>query len=375
MSQEKNFSVALSTVAGSSFSNIKKIFENKNVDTFYKSRKRNAYLVSALAEPFKWWESFKYDDVLQEIALPKSPVFILGHWRSGTTLLHNIMCQDPQYAYVTTYQSVFPNQLLGSKWLFKNIMKTIMPDKRPSDNMKLSADFPQEEEFALGNMIPYSYYNFWYFPNQIDAFYEDYIRFSNSNADIKKTWQVGYKKLMAAALYNHHKYQFISKNPPHTGRIKPLLELFPQAKFIFIYRNPITVFESTKKLFESTLHTLCFQNTPPNWIDESIYSIYKKLIGDYESTKIEIPAENLIEIKFEDFEKNLLGNIEAIYSQLHLPGFENAKPHFESYIHSQKKYQKNTYQFSASKVIEIKKHWQFSMEKYGYDLPEGMELV
>lgn len=39
-------------------------------------------------------------------------------------------------------------------------MSWLMPDKRPTDNMELAVDLPQEEEFALANMMPYTYYNF-----------------------------------------------------------------------------------------------------------------------------------------------------------------------------------------------------------------------
>lgn len=43
---------------------------------------------------------------------------------------------------------------------FKKNMSWLMPDKRPTDNMELAVDLPQEEEFALANMMPYTYYNF-----------------------------------------------------------------------------------------------------------------------------------------------------------------------------------------------------------------------
>ena len=46
-------------------------------------------------------------------------------------------------------------------------MAALMPNKRPTDNMELSPDLPQEEEFALSNMMPYTYYNFWFFPKKM----------------------------------------------------------------------------------------------------------------------------------------------------------------------------------------------------------------
>jgi hypothetical protein len=102
--------------------------------------------------------------------MEKDPVFILGHWRSGTTFLHNMLCSDPQSAYVSTYQSVFPDNL-ASQAIFKTFMKMNLPEKRPSDNVKLGIDLPQEDEFALSNMIADSFYHFFYFPEKYRDYY------------------------------------------------------------------------------------------------------------------------------------------------------------------------------------------------------------
>ena len=72
------------------------------------------------------------------------------------------MCQDPNASFVTTYHTVFTNYL-HNQGLLKPFMKWIMPSKRPSDNVKLNPNFPQEEEFALSNMTVEAFYHFFYF--------------------------------------------------------------------------------------------------------------------------------------------------------------------------------------------------------------------
>ena len=96
--------------------------------------------------------------------LEHDPVFILGHWRSGTTFVHNVFSCDKHFGYNTTYQTVFPHLMMWGQPFFKKNMSWLMPDKRPTDNMELAVDLPQEEEFALANMMPYTYYNFWFLP-------------------------------------------------------------------------------------------------------------------------------------------------------------------------------------------------------------------
>src|SRR4051794_3899053 len=43
------------------------------------------------------------------------PVFILGHWRQGTTHLHNLLALDPQFAYPTLFQTLYPRSFLTTE--------------------------------------------------------------------------------------------------------------------------------------------------------------------------------------------------------------------------------------------------------------------
>ncbi len=100
----------------------------------------------------------RYEKLLADKPLEHDPVFILGHWRSGTTFVHNVFSCDKHFGYNTTYQTVFPHLMMWGQPFFKKNMSWLMPDKRPTDNMELAPDLPQEEEFALANMMPYTYY-------------------------------------------------------------------------------------------------------------------------------------------------------------------------------------------------------------------------
>lgn len=372
---DTNFSVSISTISGGSVGNILKILSENTVEPRYYPRVVSSLLFSVFAEPFRWWEHLRYDGAIRSFQLKNDPVFVLGHWRSGTTHLHNLLCKDPQMGYVTTYQGVFPELLLGSSWLFKTFMKLMMPEKRASDNVELSADYPQEEEFALGNTNPYGYYNFWFFPKQVKTHYERFIEFKNADERMLARWKSDYVRLVKKALLNTKGERFISKNPPHTGRIKQILEIFPQAKFVHIYRNPVVIFISTKKLIESTIPSLKFQDITGEEIEESILWVYERIMQAYLRDRALIPADNLIELRFEDFEHNTLHELERIYGQLHIPGFEKAKPHFQQYINAQKSYKKNTYSLPRSTVDRITTRWKFAMDAWNYRLPENLEVI
>ena len=52
------------------------------------------------------------------IGIDPTPLFILGHWRSGTTHMHNLLGKDPNHTYPTLWQVIFPDSFLvtGGCW-------------------------------------------------------------------------------------------------------------------------------------------------------------------------------------------------------------------------------------------------------------------
>src|SRR5205085_7692779 len=90
--------------------------------------------------------------------LREAPLFIIGHWRTGTTLLHEFLILDDRHTYPNTYQCLEPNHFLLTEQLFTRWLPFLMPSHRPMDNMRAGWDRPQEDEFALcmlGQPSPY----------------------------------------------------------------------------------------------------------------------------------------------------------------------------------------------------------------------------
>jgi len=108
--------------------------------------------------------------------------------------------------------------------------------------MHLSLDDPQEEEFAMAETSGYSFYHQWSFPRKGRELFEKYALFRNVPDDEVDQWKNLYVSILKKAAYSHRGKRLIVKNPANSARIKILLELFPHARFIHIYRNPYIVF-------------------------------------------------------------------------------------------------------------------------------------
>ena len=351
------------------------LFRNK-ISVGYIPRMLILGLINLINFPFRTYERLFINPRFKKHHIENAPVFIIGHWRSGTTHLHNLLSMDKQMGYVTTYQGVFPDTLfnMAGRFLFKNFTRILIPRTRKGDNVILDPDNPQEEEFALGDKVPTCYYYFWMFPKKMLFYYDRFIRFSGLSPKLLEHWKQRYLLMIKKALKNTGRERFLSKNPPNTGRIRVLLEMFPDAKFIFIHRNPVEVFLSTRHFFNKMMPNLQLHNIGPAQLEKSIIAVYKNLMKDYFDQKQMIPEGNLIEIRFDELEQNPAQIAEIIYDRLHIPGFEEARRAFENYMKQTEKYEKNKHRISKSLLDKITLEWQFMMEKYNYQIPDTIDI-
>ena len=303
---------------------------------------------------------------LSEITVP-APIFIIGHWRSGTTFLHYLMGQDPNLAYVSTMETMAPHVFLTNERLLRGVLARSLPDKRPMDNLEMKADLPYEDEYALANLCPYSFYHGWYFPRNIDYYFDKYVLFNGVSSSIINKWGQYYTMFLKKIAYKHDGKRILLKSLVNTAKIRELLKLFPDAQFIHIYRNPYDVYMSTWKLYEKILPIFSFQHINRQKFDQSILSMYKELYMRYFEEKQLIPKGNLIELSYEEFIKNPLESLKHLYGSLRLEGFAEAKPVFQLYIKQHENYKKNNYTIDDTVRNKIYRAWKFAFDALGYD--------
>lgn len=357
----------VNTLVGADWKTFKALTQDQVIGDKYKGKYRLTKAVCRLLSSLKTFEDRAYRKIENQ-PLQEDPLFILGHWRSGTTFVHNVFACDKHFGYTTTYQTVFPHLVLWGQPFFKKNMAMLMPDKRPTDNMELRPDLPQEEEFALSNMMPYTYYNFWFFPQRWMEYCDRFLTFEKITEEERAVFKEVFMRLLKVSLANTGGTQYLSKNPPHTGRVRTLVEMFPNAKFIYLKRNPYTVFESTRSFFTNTIKPLKLQDISDEQIVANIVEAYKRLYDRYEADKVCIPEGNLVEIKFEDFEKNAFDLTKDIYQRLNLKGFDEAEADIKKYLDKKKGYKKNKYQYAESTVKIVEENWNKALEEWDYHL-------
>jgi hypothetical protein len=305
-----------------------------------------------------------YSRQVKRTVITKPPVFIIGHYRSGTTYLHKLLCADKQFGFLSYYDMICPNtSLLFGDWL-KNVLQFIIKKLRIKtaffNNTIPSLDEPAEEERYLINKGS-AFADYWkfVFPLKKNIWQTDLL----NNATYQHNWKKEYTGLLKLITYKNKGKQLVLKSPCNTERIQYLLRLFPEAKFIYINRNPYHVFYSTTNLWQKAIQKFCLQIVTSKQLEEIIFTHYAYMREQYKSYKGLIPADNLIEVQYEALEARPLSIIKKIYNSLDIDGFQHAYNDFVCQLKKERIYSRFHYSYNKETMEKIEQHWS----KYIYE--------
>ncbi len=318
-------------------------------------------VVSIFHTLLRWLQRGWYGSRIPRTVLRDAPLFIVGHWRTGTTLLHELLILDDRHTFPNTYQCLEPNHFLLTERLVTRYLHFLMPSRRPMDNMAAGWDKPQEDEFALCMMGQPSPYLTIAFPNRPPQDQEAFTLESMPPRQ-RAAWKRAFLLFLQQLPFKDPR-RLVLKSPTHSCRIKVLLELFPDARFY-------VVFPSTVNLWKSLYETHGLQKPSFAGLEEHVLRTFTMLYDELEKGKKLIPPGRFHEIRYEDLLSDPVGQMRALYEDLDLGNFEAVRPKIERYFEEHKGYKTNRYpNLSDETRTEIARRWGPVIQKYGYAAP------
>ena len=319
-----------------------KLLQQNKIDPIYWPRAAFVTLASIGNSLVSALEKALFSKSIASADIVSPPVFVLGHWRSGTTLLHNILSQDTKnFCFPNTYQVLNPSTFLTTEKFMAPVFDLFSDSIRPMDNVEMGMKMPQEDEFAPMLETLYSVYLSMAFPLNNDH-YQRYLSFDEVDANDREEWKKAFMYFSKKLMLKHPAGNTILyKTPSHTARIKLILEMFHDAKFIHISRNPYQVIRSSQHFFDTAVWKYYFQKPDLAELDNQIIDRYNDLYDTYFKYRDMIPEGNLISLRFEEFELDPKSYIKNIYEQFSIPNFVDVESSLHSYIDSLKNYKKN----------------------------------
>lgn len=303
----------------------------------------------------------------------QAPVFILGVHRSGTTHLHNLMALDEQFVTPRAYQIMNPVGFLFSGWLLTPLLGAFSPWKRPMDSVRFHIFAPNEEEFALAGLSRLSPYWGLTFPRQaID--YDRFIFPEDFTPAELKSWKRHYLTFLRKLTLWSGKRPLL-KNPHNTARVGALLEMFPQARLVHIFRHPHAVYRSNLHMAREghCVHQLQDPDEQCNYSTRFLDN-YAAMESSYYRHTAGLPAAQAVDVAYERLDRDPIGSIREIYRELNLDFTPQFEGRLRAYLETVKDYEKNRFRpmpLAEQQLVYGKLSSLFA--RWGYPAPTAEE--
>ncbi len=312
-------------------------------------------------------QNWRYGRRIAQTRIELPPLFVIGHWRSGTTFLHELLTLDERFTSPTTFECFAPEHFLVTKGFMPKLIQYLIPAKRPMDDVEMGLDRPQEDEIALCAMGAPTPMARLAFPNH-EPPYPGSLNLDEAAPGELAAWRSALQQFVRSVSMSRPTKRLVLKSPPHTGRIAYLAEMFPGAQFVHIARDPRAIFGSTVRLWKTLDYDQGFQIPRHEHLVEYVFQACETMYRGYENQRKHIAPENLHELRYEDLVQDPSSELSKIYDKLNFGQFEDVRPAIEAFMHGRRQYRAACYNLPADLEAEIRRRWAFYFERYGYDV-------
>jgi omega-hydroxy-beta-dihydromenaquinone-9 sulfotransferase len=324
-------------------------------------------LTSQINSVFSIADKIAFGRRLRRFKMRDDPFFIIGHWRTGTTLLQELLALDPRNVTPTTYQCFAPSHFLATESFLPPLLKPLLPKRRPMDGMPMSFTAPFEDEFALVILGLPSPYESVVFPNR-DLLKPERFDVGAKDSAGRREWMKSFSNYCKRVCLNRPQARLVLKSPPHTCRIKTLLEIFPNARFVYMTRDPFETFPSTVHLWRTLFAKQGLQRPKYEGLEGRVFECFMYLHECFERDRALIPSGRLTEISFESLVADPLATIRKIYGELLEEDFDPARPAIERRLADRQSHSRNRYALSDEDRERIRARWRPYFLRHGYPL-------
>ncbi|MDP2006317.1 MAG: sulfotransferase [Rubrivivax sp.] len=183
------------------------------------------------------------------VALPPDPLLIVGPWRSGTTVMHELLVAATGGTTPQTWQC-----MNAAAFQLGGAPRTGVALARPMDGLEIRADSPQEDEFALLTLGVPSAYRAFLMPHRLDELADTLDpAFWLARPEWLLAWETFLRGVWRST--PSARAPLILKSPNHSFRLPSILERFPAARVLWMARPAADVFHSNRKMWQAMFAT------------------------------------------------------------------------------------------------------------------------
>ena len=163
--------------------------------------------------PLAWYEERSWRRAIEETAA-RPPLFILGHYRSGTTHLQYLLSHNSSFAYPNLFQAFFPHTFLTAERLLAWLVQLGLVRHRFQDHVRLSTRSPMEDEIAICVSTGLSPHMSWALPHR-SSFYDRFLTFDYASALEVARWKSALLLFVRKLTLKHGRIAGAKISSPH----------------------------------------------------------------------------------------------------------------------------------------------------------------
>lgn len=262
------------------------------------------------------------------------PVFIIGMPRTGTTILHALLHQDPAHRSPLAWECLLPYPP-HSPETFENNEQLATIRKEFSQLFKLVPDFLRKHYMAADSpqeCLGIDALDFNTFQLSAQLYVPSYMDWVADGADRLATMRFHKRFLQYLQSGGVTGERWLLKSPVHLMRLPELFEVYPDARIIMTHRDPTNVVTSTASLISSVRSLYSDHENPCRTGHEQldIWSLYHKRFLE---SRARLNKEDcIIDLKFDDFAKDQIGTVKKIYDRFGWEFSDIALVHFKEFL-------------------------------------------
>ena len=280
----------------------------------------------------------------------KRPLFVLGLPRTGTTILYELLAQDPAHRSPSTWEVAQPippaqHATFHSDPRIPVVEKTVQKMESLAPGFQaihaMGARLPQEcvtllaphfisDQFGVSFYIPE--YRHWTLGQDMTAAY----RWHN---EFLQHLQVDYME-----------QRWVLKTPPHLAYLDVLIRQYPDAAIVQTHRAPMDVLGSISSL-SCTLHSAFSDSIDVSATGQAEARYFSEMlrIGMAKRSAMDDEDSRIFDIHFEDIISNPITVIESLYAHFDFDFTESARMAMQDYLESRPRDKHGEHQYSLEK--------------------------
>jgi hypothetical protein len=299
----------------------------------------------------------------------EAPTFIVGSPRSGTSILHELMAQDPASRTPALWEMNHPVEAIEGRELGESADRVtrFWHDLQPEyEIMHTNSGFLPNEcifitmhEFLSdhwgGNHAVPSYDRHLQTSDQRPA-YEFHERFL--------------KTLQQRETKRETSRRWLLKAPSHLFQLPALFEIYPDARIIRTHRDPQKTLASSISLMGTLKWMRCNDvdmSQAPAMLAFGYAYIYRKEIE--QRSEGTLPDAQFIDVQFEDVLRDPIGTVEAVYRELDWAMTDPVRQRIADYAKKKPQGSKGSHRYSLEQfglnATEERERFRFYMERFG----------